>query len=622
MLAALGARVHEIHPLCPAENVSLHAASELGDPELLWKVLKLSAKDINAHDPVAGLTPLAFALRGRHLDAARMLLEAGAQPEKANVDGSLPLVGIAIFDMADAMQLLLDHGAPVDQKDSKGLTALRNAAITGNEAALKLLLACGTHAHQVDDMGRTVLFDAVSRRRPSIVNMLLDHGLYIDHRHRSGSTVLGNVAQWGTVEMAQILLARGADQKRADCMSRIPLMIAAEYGNVAVLELLLPGARQLLDSKDTWGNIALHLAAEEGRDAAVKTLIESGANFRLTNTDGNTALALAARKQHIQTMAVLLNAEQDLIEATKSAHGMLEYAVQQGKALVVEFLLGRGIDVDDETRKLAKDPLVAEMLLHASLLNAQQAGGAGNSACQPLDGFELMSKLLDTAVRNKNADSWSKYLTKRHVSPTLSTELDSAAGDTRAVWKCLAGVGQKITPAQQKNWCAGILADLGNTMLRESPYLKSGLTLATRTVLETIARKQTQAMETAAAAAEQPLREGMANLLENCRKAVSDDQFYPLDLFKLLTEDHGNYHGVASLIVSAFSDVWPRRNSLGDTSLERAFADKLNALKGSQKALKDMNSGTAKAGNQATVNMLMFRQLDLLQGWIDKWRGS
>jgi ankyrin repeat protein len=291
MLAALGARVHEIHPLSPAKNVSLHAASELGDPELLGKVLKSSAKDIDAHDPVAGLTPLAFALRGKHLDAARMLLEAGAKPEKANKDGSLPLVDIASLDMANAMQLLLAHGAPVDLKNSKGMTALREAARTGKEAAVKLLLAYGADADQVDDVDRTVLFDAVEWRKPSIVSMLLDQGLYIDHVDRSFRTVLHNVAQWGTVEMAQILLARGANQKHADCLPRLPIMIAAEYGNLAVLELLLPDAKQLLDTKDPWGNTALHLAAENGHDAAVKALIGSGADFRL-------AKQMAIRRSH------------------------------------------------------------------------------------------------------------------------------------------------------------------------------------------------------------------------------------------------------------------------------------------------------------------------------------
>jgi ankyrin repeat protein len=68
-------------------------------------------------------------------------------------------------------------------------------------------------------------------------------------------------------------------------------MIAAEYGNLAVLELLLPDAKQLLDTKDPWGNTALHLAAENGHDAAVKALIGSGADFRL-------AKQMAIRRSH------------------------------------------------------------------------------------------------------------------------------------------------------------------------------------------------------------------------------------------------------------------------------------------------------------------------------------
>ena len=155
-------------------------------------------------------------------------------------------------------------------------------------------------------------------------------------------------------------------------------------------------------------------------------------------------------------------------------------------------------------------------------------------------------------------------------------------------------------------------------MLRESPYLKSGLTLATRTVLETIAHQQTRIIATAATATEQPLRNGMTNILQTCMKAVSDDQFYPMELYKVLTGEHGIYHNVASLIVSAFADVWPRRNSLGDVKLEQALAEKLGSLKGDRKTLQAMNSDTAEAGNQKTVNMLMFRQLDLLQEWIDK----
>jgi hypothetical protein len=198
----------------------------------------------------------------------------------------------------------------------------------------------------------------------------------------------------------------------------------------------------------------------------------------------------------------------------------------------------------------------------------------------------------------------------------LSAALQSAADDARSVWKSLAGQGQKVSPAQQKNWCAGILADLGNTLLRDPPYANSGLTPATRTTLESIAAEQTQALVAAGVAAEQPLREGIANLLQTCMKAVVDDRFIPTKLLHVLTVEHGVYHNVANLVVSAFADVWPRRNKLGEVGLEQALAAKLAPLMNDQRTLATMHSDTASAGNQETVSMLMLRQLDLLQEWL------
>lgn len=620
-LITLGARVHDVRPGCLPENVPLHAASELGNPELLQKVLNLSSDDLNAHDPVSGLTPLAFALRGNHLDAARVLLGAGANPAQANADGSLPLVQAATRGDAAAVQLLLANGASVDHKGGLAVTALQAATGMGHAEMVKLLLANGADVHQVDEKGQTMLFAAIAMRQPSITAILLDHGINTEHADRCGRTALCYAAWFGSVEQGKILLGWGANQNHPGGPWGTPIMNAAKRGHLEFLKLLLPAERQLLDAKDSEGNTALHLAAHEGHDAAVQELIKNGADMRLTNKRGNTPLATATLTGHIATMALLLDAEKDLVQATKNAQGCLDYAVTKKNAALVEFLLQRGNDVDDETRKSAKDPLIAEMLQHASLLKAGQAEDSDAGSPAPLDGSELMDKLLDTAVRNKNANFWPGYMKKHHVSPTLSSALESAAGDAREVWKSLAGGGLKVTPAQQKNWCAGILADVGNTMSRDAPHSKRGLTAATQTMLETIATDKARAMQTAAVAAEQPLRTGMANLLQTCMKAVSEEEFYPMELFQVLSAEHGIYHHVASLIVTAFSDVWARRKSLGDVGLEQAFAKKLSSLKGSRKALQAMNSDTTNAGNQNTVNMLIFRQLDLLQRWIDKSPG-
>lgn len=417
------------------------------------------------------------------------------------------------------------------------------------------------------------------------------------------------------------MLARGANRRHASSLSGTPLMIAAENGELEFLKLLLPAERTLLDMEDSNGNTALHLAARNGHDSIVQALIESGADLGATDQRGDTPLEMAAKCNRIRTMALLLDAEPDLMQAAELVQFILDFAVRNDKVPLLEFLLQRGFDINGRIRMLAKTPLVAEMLLHACLLKAGQVTEAEDPVLASFDGGELLAKLLDTAVRKKHARYWRDVLNDFQVSPTLSAALQAAAGDTRQVWKSLAGENQKITLAQQKNWCAGILADLGNITLRESPYSTSGLAPSTRAVLERIAGEQTLAMATAAAAVEQPLRQGMANLLQICMKSVSGGQCYPMDLYKTLTTEHGIYHNVASLIVGAFSDVWPRRGSLDDVTLAQAFAEKLSALKSSDKAMKSMNHDTADAGNQNTVHMLMFRQLDLLQVWIDKWLG-
>ena len=588
-LATLGARFHSIPADCPPEEVSLHAAAELGDPGLLGKVFKaqsnnLGHREMNARDPVSGMSPLSLALRGNHLEAARMLLASGAN---------------------------------VDLPNRHGETELCKAVQNGDAAKVKLLLDHGANVWEASKSGQSLVFDAVIGNDPSVITMLLDRGLAVDQPDKHGHTAFCQAAALGSVEAAKILMERGANVSHVTSLSRTAIMLAVEGGHLELFELLLSADKTLLHKTDSRGNTALHLAAEKGHDAILRLVIKSGADLHLKNKGGLTPYDFALGSGNVQAMALLLDAEPDPAKARKIAQQMLSGAVAMGKAPLLEFLLKRGIPVPPDLFGFS-DPVIEEMLTHANRLSSMQAESGGDNLSPSLDGRELMDKLLGAAVRNENAEKWPIFFSDQHVSPTLSAALSTAAANTRAVWNSLAGEGQKITPAQQKNWCAGILADPGNAMLPKPAYSASGVTPATRTLLETVSAEQTNALSTAALAAEQPLRDGLNNLLQTCRKAVSGDNFYPMDLYKVLTRDHGVYHHVASLIVSAFADVWPSRSSLGDVTLEQAFAKKLSSLRAERKALQDMNSGTDYAGNPATATMLMFRQLDLLQAWIDK----
>ncbi|WP_432480658.1 ankyrin repeat domain-containing protein [Moraxella sp. ZY200743] len=85
---------------------------------------------INAQD-IYGMTPLHYALRSQNADAAIALLEAGADPNIANIDGLRPLSMAGYTkDRLDVLKLMLDKGANVHHLmgDGSGRTILESRA--------------------------------------------------------------------------------------------------------------------------------------------------------------------------------------------------------------------------------------------------------------------------------------------------------------------------------------------------------------------------------------------------------------------------------------------------------------------------------------------------------------
>lgn len=99
----------------------------------------------------------------------------------------------------------------------------------------------------------------------------------------------------GDVAVVRVFLARGADPDAHSGVNDWPLLLHAVHKNqLATAEALLDGGADI-DRPDPSGTTALMMAAGYGNDAMVKLLLARGADLDLTSHKGQTALDFALR---------------------------------------------------------------------------------------------------------------------------------------------------------------------------------------------------------------------------------------------------------------------------------------------------------------------------------------
>jgi len=105
----------------PDTVVDIWTPAAIGDVATLAARLD-GAGDIDARDPTFETTALAFATDFGQVEAVTLLLEAGADPDARNGNGSTPTIGAAFFGRPECLRLLLDAGADPALADENGTT--------------------------------------------------------------------------------------------------------------------------------------------------------------------------------------------------------------------------------------------------------------------------------------------------------------------------------------------------------------------------------------------------------------------------------------------------------------------------------------------------------------------
>jgi ankyrin repeat protein len=148
------AKARELLP--PDDELTVFEAAAFGRLDALRRILDEDQAQATALSK-DGFTALHLAIFGSQEEAARLLLQRGADPTALSTNEAVrvPPLGTAAFVRSVPLaRLLLDSGADVNGRGEGGFTALHSAAQNGDEELARLLLERGADKSLATDDGK------------------------------------------------------------------------------------------------------------------------------------------------------------------------------------------------------------------------------------------------------------------------------------------------------------------------------------------------------------------------------------------------------------------------------------------------------------------------------------
>jgi ankyrin repeat protein len=290
---------------------ALHHAAAGGHASVVRVLLKDFGARVESIDNYRK-TPLQYACQNKKLEAATALLKAGADTSEA-------LAVACSTNMRSLVRKLLDHGAEDD-----GRLLLKYGSSHPHLA--EMLLPHCSNPGRVDPVcGDTALHRAADVGAVLLASAIVTNGIPgVDAVNHEGDTALHSAAKAGDCSgpdgafVAEKLLEGGASIDPFNDDGFAPIHLAALYGNVPVLKVLL--AYGAMPNQIGGANCTpLHLACRPNDDrdgvasgpedhlGVVKTLMASGASIVAKDEDGDTPLHIACQ-EGLKDIALYLKA--------------------------------------------------------------------------------------------------------------------------------------------------------------------------------------------------------------------------------------------------------------------------------------------------------------------------
>lgn len=473
------------------------SAAASGDAAALRRLL---ARDPNLYRAEYWYTPpIHFAVREGHLEATRVLLDAGADPAATAFGQDLGTVARdrgheAVASLLEEARARRNRTAPAGADHPIHL-----AAAAGDVARVRALLDAEPRlVHRSDRAGGTPLHRAVAASAREVVALLVDRGADIHALHGAGpgsesgyaaadfqpiDLALWSGPYWGVrgdIETARLLLARGAG---------CDLVIAAALGDLESVQGFLASDPKRIAEERPSGKRALSSALQFGHEPIVRLLLERGADPNWpegANAPRGMALHVAAGAGNRPIVELLLAHGADP-NASIDSSGSATYVARTSELRALLLAHGGTLSAFDLVWMGEDDEVVRRVAADPSFANTG-CGGVFTAACKQ-GKRDLLVRLLDagarvpptmTACRSylMSDPGMLRLLLASGMSPDLPNwQLATPLHD-------LCGRDGRGRPQPRRAECADILLDAGATIsARDEDYRSTPLAWAARSDL-------------------------------------------------------------------------------------------------------------------------------------------
>jgi ankyrin repeat protein len=415
-LRAIVQRKADVNAAQPDGTTALHWAVMWNNDEAVSLLIRAGARVKAANR--YGATPLSEAVTAGSASMVDALLNAGADAKTlTTADGETVLMTAARAGNVDVVRLLLERGADVNAREQyKGQTALMWAAAERHPAVVKLLLERGADwkVRSFDRETKIPKLSAASSITPiprggfpalafaaregdiESARVMLEKGVDINYGDVDNTTALVVAIMNKQYTFAKFLIERGADVNIAGSYGRTPLYAIADmrnedysalpnrktedplptidvlkalldrHANVdATLTAFLPG-RSGMDFGDATlgeGTTPLMRAARAGDTAAIRLLLDAGADAKRTTKDGNTALMFAAgvgyrdkntrgaERDALESVKIFVSAGFDVRQRNSREETALHGAADRGADTIVQYLVDHGAELNVKSKQ-------------------------------------------------------------------------------------------------------------------------------------------------------------------------------------------------------------------------------------------------------------------------------